>query len=119
MDNSVYGIAEARADDPDHELSRALHEVRRVTAPGGTVLVTLPYGQSEDHGWFRQFDREGIDRLLKAIGAPLVDVAVYAYGEHGWQVSDLDAAAGRRYGEGVTAASAVACLRMRWGSGGT
>jgi SAM-dependent methyltransferase len=109
MDNTRYGGAAARADDPDAEVWRAVSELVRVAAPGGAILVTVPYGRSEDHGWFRQLDRAGIDAIASGLGG--ATVTVYVSTPAGWQVGDLDGATGARYGEGVPAAGAVACLR--------
>lgn len=121
-DNERYGAAVARAADPDAELRRALAELRRVLAPGGRMLVTVPYGVAEDRGWMRQFDRAGIDRLVELAGAGSAQVTVFAYGPEGWQSSDLDAAAGARFrdddrenggdGDEAAAARAVACLAL-------
>jgi SAM-dependent methyltransferase len=122
MDNTVYGVEEPRAADPDREVGLALAELRRVLAPGGTLLVTVPYGAAEDHGWFRQYGRDDLERLVVATEAPASSVTVYAYGPRGWQVSDPERASSAAYrdfyadpspvSDLAAAARAVACLRL-------
>jgi SAM-dependent methyltransferase len=123
MDNAVYGVEESRAPDPDAELERAVAELRRVLAPGGLLLVTVPYGVAEDFGWFRQLDAAGIQRLARSLGADERDLTVFAYHRRGWQRSDLREAAGARYRDYrhdpapaqdlAAAARAVACIQVR------
>jgi SAM-dependent methyltransferase len=96
MDNALYGVVEEPADDAELELSRAVSELVRVTAPGGRVLVTVPYGHREDHGRLRQFDRADVEALLTGLGGE-PSVTVFAYEGDGWQLSDLDRAAHKRY----------------------
>ena len=76
------------------------------------LLVSVPYGHPQDHGWLRQFSRADIERLIEAVGPRDADVAVYRYGNTGWQVSDLEQASEARYRERA-GAEAVACLRLR------
>lgn len=122
MDNSQYGGPATRASDPEAETTTAIHELRRVLAPHGSLYVTVPYGAYEDHGWFRQFDRASLERLIAAAQPHEIEVRVFGYSAKGWQVSDLDAAVGSRYRveeymtapDRAAAARAVACLRMRW-----
>ena len=123
LDNSVYGSAAARASDPAAEADAAVRELRRVTRPGGRLLVTVPYGAREDHGWFRQFDRDDLRRLLDPFDADAVECAVFRYDATGWQRSHLDDAAGACYRDFLAdsrpvedraaAARAVACLTIR------
>jgi SAM-dependent methyltransferase len=125
MDNSEYGSTEPRSEDPDREMRRAVLELRRVLKPGGKLLVTLPYGRPEDHGWLRQFDRSGIARLIDWFEPDQHRLRVYRHSSRGWQRSGLRRAAGSRYrdhhdqpvpGPDCTfAAEAVACLELKRG----
>jgi len=69
MDNSGYrpgSTVDERIADA------ALAEIVRVLAPGGTLLLTVPYGRFENHGWFRNFDEKLLGRFvgrLRAIGS--------------------------------------------------
>ncbi|MGK2938020.1 MAG: glycosyltransferase [Solirubrobacteraceae bacterium] len=82
MDNAIYGATEPRADDPAAEQRRALDELLRVAAPGARVLLTVPYGRAEDHGWLRQFDAAGLAELLDGLRA---EATYYGYRAGGWQ----------------------------------
>ena len=119
MDNGFYGVEEPRAADPEAEMLRAAAELRRVLAPGGVLLVTVPFGAPEDHGWFRQLDASALDRLAAALGATAVDV--FRYSRRGWRRSDVRGAEGASYrdfhqdpspvDDFAAAARAVACIR--------
>ena len=97
MDNSDYGSTEPPSDDPDREAARAIAELRRVLRPGGRLLLTIPYGREEDHGWCRQFDAAGVRRIREWFGQPEAPGRVYAHSLRGWQLSSLEDAADARY----------------------
>ena len=107
MDNTAYG-GPSREADPTGAVTAAVAELKRVLAPGGRLLVTVPFGVSEDHGWFRQFGETELEALAGELGER-VDLTVFAYSQE-WQRSTPAAAAGARYGDSVVAARAVACL---------
>jgi SAM-dependent methyltransferase len=122
MDNSIYGDTAPPAEDPTREQVAALAELLRVAAPGGRVLVTLPYGRPEDHRWFRQFDQAALRSLLDPFDSVDVAVRVYAYRPSGWR---LDTLAGAQHAEfkdyhldkrpapdRAAAARAVACITL-------
>lgn len=120
MDNSFYGSAVARAEDPEPEMRRALDELVRVLAPHGRILITVPYGVRQDEGEFRQFDETDVSSLTEAMAMRSVEVAVYQYTARGWRLSDLGSAAGSVYrnylrdptpvADRAAAARAVACI---------
>lgn len=65
MDNSIYGHSQKSINNTikSYEYLKAVNELYRVLKKGGTILITVPYGVFENHGFFQQFDREMIDRI--------------------------------------------------------
>ncbi|HEY6771527.1 MAG TPA: class I SAM-dependent methyltransferase [Solirubrobacterales bacterium] len=120
MDNSAYGATEARSDDPDREVDLAVSELHRVLRPGGRLLVTVPYGRAEDHGWCRQFDEAGVRRMAAGFQDP--EIRIYQHSRRGWNRSSPERASEATYRDPrrhdllledcAFAASAVACLRL-------
>lgn len=125
MDNAGYGVLDPLSQDPTGETVRAAQELVRVLVPGGHLLVTVPYGERENHGWFRQFDQLDVELLISAIAPASCEVTIYAYDASGWQLSSLGAASHARYRDytqtptpardRAAAARAIACLDMRIG----
>ena len=66
MDNSGY-TPDFVVDERMAE--RALEEMLRVLRPGGSLLLTLPFGRYENHGWFRNFDAAHLRGLLDPVRA--------------------------------------------------
>jgi SAM-dependent methyltransferase len=122
MDTTSYGVPGDRSPEPNRELEQALSELRRVLTSGGRLLVTVPYGRAEDHGWFRQFGREDVGFLTAVAGWRTRVATVYRYSRTGWQLSDLEEAADERYWDHhedpivpedrAAAARAVVCLLL-------
>jgi SAM-dependent methyltransferase len=118
MDNSDY-TREFTVDE--RMAARAMDEMLRVLQPGGSLLLTLPYGRYENHGWFRNFDRDHLAALL----APVRDRAdLHAlYFRHtrpdGWAAADPAALQDVAYGDGHNvgaAACAIVTLTRHAGS---
>lgn len=120
MDNAPYGVGADAASDPGEEAARAARELRRVVAPGGRILFSVPFGRREDYGWFRQFDRDDLERLTAAFDARASHASFFAYGPNGWQCASAVEAADLSYHDahadpspapdGAAAARAVACV---------
>jgi SAM-dependent methyltransferase len=108
-DNTGYGL-EAEADGKSR--LTALRELRRVLAPQGRLLLTVPCGEPGDYGWFRQEDVHGWTALFTKAGFFVEEQEVYELTDDGWRSSpELDATS-LRYGERGPAASAVLCAEL-------
>jgi SAM-dependent methyltransferase len=106
-DNTVYGL-EAEHDGGAGRLA-ALRELRRVLAPGGSLLLTVPLGEPGDHGWFEQDDVRGWNRLFAKAGFFVEEQEPYELHEDGWRAEPVFDPDGVRYGERGPGASAVLC----------
>lgn len=63
----AYGTV---ADDPAGD-RHALEGCMAVTAPGGKVLVSVPFGKPGHHEWFRQYDLAHLERLFAGFDATI------------------------------------------------
>lgn len=122
MDNTMYGSDAAPAHDPEADGLQAVRELRRVLAPGGRLLLTVPYGVAENLGWERQFGAAEVEAVVQELGRGDVSIDVFRYDERGWQSSTLDEASDRHYrdytrdprpvADHAAAARAVACIEF-------
>lgn len=68
MDNAIYGDDAGGSATPQREAERALAELHRVLAPGGTLLLSVPFGAPAEFGWQRIFSRDEIERIVRTPG---------------------------------------------------
>jgi len=113
MDNSGYQegtpVDERIAD-------AALTEIVRVLAPDGTLLLTVPYGRYENHGWFRNFDEKLLGRFTGRLrAAASVRELYFAYdASEGWRAAEPARLRDVGYHDQANAgASALAALVVR------
>lgn len=130
LDNSNYsGRSTDREERPD-DFRAAMKELARVLRPGGTLLLTVPFGRRVHHGWLQIFDEKLVEDAVTAFGpAREREVRYFGYTAAGWTSSTPAACADATYTEWMSygcnhplwpmrepddaaAARAVACVRL-------
>jgi SAM-dependent methyltransferase len=123
LDNTlIYTRDEHYKESHPFDYLVALRELRRLLAPGGQLLLTVPYGRYQDCGWMQQFDREMLEDVIRVFDGELRDQAFYRYSLEGWSLADAadcvdcvyyDIHSQPRYAPDYAAAArAVACVQL-------
>jgi SAM-dependent methyltransferase len=99
MDNAMYGDASGANVDPSTEAEQAMLEIRRVTRPGGVMLLSVPVGAGEDRGWLRLFDAGELQRLTAAPGWRVEDMRIARATRDGWRACSMTDAQSAGYNE--------------------
>jgi O-antigen chain-terminating methyltransferase len=105
-DNRVYG---AGAEVDPQGIAAALEELHRVLAADGRLVVTVPCGEPEDHGWFVQLEPDAWNDEFLAGGFRVLEEEIYALQPEGWRAAPDFDPSGVRYGDH---ASAVLCATL-------
>jgi SAM-dependent methyltransferase len=103
-----------RASDIARAQWDGLRECLRVTKPGGSVLLTVPYGKAEDLGWQLVYDRAMLEDL---VAGHVVELAEFYLAEGDGPyfpclAADCDGVP-YQYEEGGSRAAGVALLVIR------
>jgi len=96
MDTDIYGYSIKRkikkSLGKNYEFIKVLHELVRVLNPGGTMLITFPYGMYEDHGFQQQFDNEMLQKSLQVMSKTgKCKTTFFLYRENEWKFANQDA----------------------------
>jgi SAM-dependent methyltransferase len=105
MDNTRYGAPRER--DPEAYLA-ALHELRRVLRPGGTLFLTVPVGVPRSFGWFRIFGPDELRRTLRTLRGFETTVRYFIYDGRWRDADESMALSGRTRSASVRAIAAIA-----------
>jgi SAM-dependent methyltransferase len=99
-----------------------LKEFFRLLAPGGQLLLTVPFGYKEDQDWLQIYGREDIAQIKSAFGGECAAEVYFRYYATGWQFASAERCADAHYynfvktpqieSDNAAAARAVACLEL-------
>jgi len=109
-DNTIY-FQRRLNQDPEGDL-QAIREIARITRRGGRIVITVPYGRLHNYGWFQQYDRHRLNRLISAAGCRVLRKDLYAYRE-GWRHASEEELIDVTYkGNDALAAAGLACILL-------
>ncbi len=123
LDNTkLYSGDERYLEEQVDDYLKVVVELRRVLKPGGKLLLTVPYGKYQNHGWLQQFDRPMIESLVNAFDGSGCTADYFRYQNNGWRISASEACDGDEYfdfhaatefsEDMLAAARSVACLEL-------
>jgi|GEM_PF-6204468 len=84
-DNRKYGGPEE--NDPRSYMV-AVRELLRVLAPGGTALITVPYGVAHDYGWYQVFGQREFRTMVGLAAGYDVEAHYYYYDGFWYQAGE-------------------------------
>ena len=99
MDNRIYGSDVGAASNPTTEARGAMAELHRVTAPGGTLLLSVPFGARSNRGWFRILDAADLEQLTNVPGWELTQSRFFQATRTGWREVSADGLRSAGYNE--------------------
>lgn len=108
-ENAHYQV-DARPDVEQGDVA-ALAEMRRVLAPAGRILITVPFGRLDIQAWQKQYDLHAWEILLNRTALRTVETEWFRYDHSGWHPVDGPAQlANQEYrGEGAPGSSGLLC----------
>ena len=131
FNNTPFSSNETHREHRPKDFMLVMRELRRVLRPGGSLLLTVPFGMYGDFSAFQQFDRKLLSCAVEAFGeSSEVVETFYRYTAGGWNVVGAEDCARCEYVEWISrpddqwprplpvepdraaAARAVACIRL-------
>lgn len=123
FDNTMLYTDDASKNETDDlGFMPAVKEFKRILKPGGTCLITVPFGRRRLHGWYQVFDDVLLSRVVEAFQPSRHNVEFFGYTPDGWHRAapeDLvnaeffDVHAGKPFATDFAAgARGVACLSL-------
>jgi SAM-dependent methyltransferase len=111
-DNSRYGLDASRGiATPDQEAMRSIAEW---LAPGGRLLLTVPFGKYEDVGWLINYDMDLLTELVKSSQLDILEQLYFGWMPGGWREVEPGELKNRGYkAMGAGDASGVALVELQ------
>ena len=89
FDNSFYARDRPPEAERRFDFRVVMRELRRVLAPGGTLFLTVPFGEYRNGGWYQQFNSELLQDAIDSFGdCQVASKRFYKYERSGWQIAE-------------------------------
>lgn len=114
-DNRKYHPTACRRDEPFELQKRAMRQLLTALTRRGRLLITLPYGAFQDHGWFLQYDAlmvQTLTHVAALVGRRLISERYYQLTPEGWRRANAERLGVLGYRSEEERASAVALLEF-------
>ncbi len=109
-DNSIYFRAKEQIDDLGD--CKAIREISRITKRRGRIVLTVPFGKFHDYGWFIHYDKNRLEKLIKASGCKVLQQDYFIYMD-GWRKCHRDALKDILYKDNnASAAAGLVCMLL-------
>ena len=110
MNNTRYGASGEHAPE---SAAAAVRELMRVLAPGGTLLITVPYGSAADRGWYRTFGPADVGHVIDAARASDAAVRYYRFGGSWYADAAVETIPPDMSDDDDVAVRAIAAMRLQ------
>lgn len=130
MDNLLYTSQDLYIENNPNDYLHAICEMKRIMKPGGTLFLSVPFGQYENHGWLQQFNSNGLAAIVSEFQPRKISKTFFRYTLRGWKRACEEECAGLSFSDAISnkraklkeryypgadfavAARAVACLEL-------
>lgn len=100
LDNTQYGGGDRYNEKRSSTFKLAVKELKRVLKPGGSLFISVPFGQYQNLGYCQQFDSKLLSETIEAFGSHQdIYKAFFKYTASGWQPSSEEECADCKYVE--------------------
>jgi SAM-dependent methyltransferase len=109
-DNGIY-FKGRLSKDPEGDL-HAVREMARITREEGRIVITVPYGKRWNYGWFQQYDRHRLDKLISVSGCRVLKKELFVYRDGWLYASEKDLRDVLYKDNDAPAAAGLACILL-------
>lgn len=123
MDNTaMYTGNNKYRENEKGDYLKVITELKRLLKQNGKLLITVPFGEYQNFGFFQQFDASMIQNIINIFGSGNYSLNYYKYTDKGWQLSDEKESSHEKYfnihedksipSDMAAAARSVACIKL-------
>nr|WP_290226437.1 methyltransferase domain-containing protein [Trichocoleus desertorum] len=88
LDNTQYSEGDRYNETRSSDFKLAINELKRVLKPGGSLFISIPFGQYQNLGYFQQFDSRLLSETVEAFGSCQdIHKTFFRYTASGWRFS--------------------------------